>query len=136
MALTTIQTMIDLWFHTENTNRENKMSDNNNNNPEDFKKKLDALKPKKKIDVAEGLLDNAKSYEGKLLAVQIIAEKELKRTVLLVKGMIAKGKEDEIHMEAEKERIKKLADVKLEAEKKLQQELTKKTKKSLFGKKK
>jgi hypothetical protein len=112
------------------------MSDNNNNNPEDFKKKLDALKPKKKIDVAEGLLDNAKSYEGKLLAVQIIAEKELKRTVLLVKGMIAKGKEDEIHMEAEKERIKKLADVKLEAEKKLQQELTKKTKKSLFGKKK
>jgi len=103
------------------------MSDNNNN-PEDFKKKLDALKPKKKIDVAEGLLDNAKSYEGKLLAVQIIAEKELKRTVLLIKGMIAQSREDAIHKEAEKERIKKLADKKIEAEKQAKKSLPKKKK--------
>jgi hypothetical protein len=103
------------------------MSDNNNN-PEDFKKKLDALKPKKKIDVAEGLLDNAKSYEGKLIAVQIIAEKELKRTVLLIKGMIAQSREDAIHKEAEKERIKKLADKKIEAEKQAKKSLPKKKK--------
>jgi len=103
------------------------MSDNNNN-PEDFKKKLDALKPKKKIDVAEGLLDNAKSYEGKLLAVQIIAEKELKRTVLLIKGMITQSREDAIHKEAEKERIKKLADKKIEAEKQAKKSLPKKKK--------
>ena len=103
------------------------MSDNNNN-PEDFKKKLDALKPKKKIYVAEGLLDNAKSYEGKLIAVQIIAEKELKRTVLLIKGMIAQSREDAIHKEAEKERIKKLADKKIEAEKQAKKSLPKKKK--------
>lgn len=55
---------------------------------DEFKKKLEALKPKKKIDVAEGLLDNAKSYEGKVLAIQIIADRELKRTVLLFKKML------------------------------------------------
>ena len=35
--------------------------------PEEFKKKLDALKPKKKkLAVPEGFLESAKSYEGKL----------------------------------------------------------------------
>ena len=56
---------------------------------DDFKKKLDKLKPKKKqIDVAEGLLSDAKSYEGKLMAVQIIAEREKDRVVLLFKKML------------------------------------------------
>jgi hypothetical protein len=55
---------------------------------DEFKKKLESLKPKKKIDVAEGLLDNAKSYEGKVLAIQIIADRELKRTVLLFKKLL------------------------------------------------
>jgi regulator of protease activity HflC (stomatin/prohibitin superfamily) len=114
------------------------MSDNNNNNDnnaEDFKKKLEALKPKKKkLDVAEGLLDGAKSYDGKLLAVKIIADRELKRTVLLVKGMIAQGREDSIRLEAEKERAKKLADAKAEAEKKAKLEAAKKTKGSMLGK--
>jgi len=112
------------------------MSDNNNNNDaEDFKKKLQALKPKKKkLDVAEGLLDNAKSYDGKLLAVKIIADRELERTVLLIKGMIAKGREDAIRIEAEKERAKKLADAKVAAEKKAKLEAAKKTKSSMLGK--
>jgi hypothetical protein len=35
--------------------------------PEDLKKKLDKLKPKKKLDIVDGLLDGAKSYEGKLV---------------------------------------------------------------------
>ena len=56
---------------------------------EEFKKKLDALKPKKKkVDVADGLLSDAKSYEGKLMAVQIIAERERDRVVLLFKKML------------------------------------------------
>jgi hypothetical protein len=55
---------------------------------EEFKKKLKSLKPKKKIDVAEGLLSDAKSYEGKLMAVQVIAEREKDRVVLLFKKML------------------------------------------------
>lgn len=66
------------------------MSDNNNNNNSeaDFKKQLDALKPKKKITVPVGLLDNANNYDSKLLAIKIVADKELKRTVLLFKNML------------------------------------------------
>jgi hypothetical protein len=111
------------------------MSDNNNNNDaEDFKKKLQALKPKKKIDVAEGLLDNAKSYDGKLLAVKIIADRELERTVLLIKGMIAQGREDAIRIEAEKAKAKKLADAKEAERKKRTLEAEKKAKGSTLGK--
>jgi hypothetical protein len=58
---------------------------------EDLKSKLDKFKPKKKIDIAEGLLEGAKSYEGKLLAIKIIAEREKDRTLLLIKGLLADG---------------------------------------------
>ena len=112
------------------------MADDNNNEAEDFKKKLEALKPKKKIDATEGLLDNAKSYEGKQMAIRIIAERELKRTVLLFKGMIAQGHEDAIRIEAEQNRAKKAADAKAEAEKKAKLEAAKKAKKSMFSRKK
>lgn len=58
-------------------------------NPEDFKKKLNALKPKKKkLTVPEGFLDDAKSYEGKLAAVRIITEREKDRVILLFKKML------------------------------------------------
>jgi hypothetical protein len=110
------------------------MSDDN---PEDFKKKLNALKPKKpKLAVPEGFLDEAKSYEGKLMAVKIISEREKDRVVLLFKKMIAQGKEDAIRIEREKLEAKKADDAKAAAEKKRQQELANKAKKSLFGKKK
>ena len=108
------------------------MSDNNNNNDndaEDFKKKLQALKPKKKkLAVPEGFLDSAKSYEGKVEAVKIISEREKDRVVLLFKKMIAQGREDAIRIEREREAAKKADDAKAAAEKK--------AKKSLFGKKK
>ncbi|CAB4133421.1 hypothetical protein UFOVP257_184 [uncultured Caudovirales phage] len=106
---------------------------------EEFKKKLESLKPKKKIDFAEGLLDNAKSYEGKQMAIRIIAERELKRTVLLFKGMIAQSKEDAIRIEREKEVAKREAEAREAAEKKRKEEEAKKAKKSIFaifGKKK
>ena len=55
---------------------------------EEFKKKLEALKPKKKIDVTADILQGANDNEGKILAIQIIADRELKRTVLLFKKML------------------------------------------------
>ncbi len=57
--------------------------------PEEFKKKLDALKPKKKkLAVPEGFLEGAKSYEGKVEAVKIITEREKDRVILLFKKML------------------------------------------------
>jgi hypothetical protein len=57
--------------------------------PEEFKKKLDALKPKKKkLAVPDGFLESAKSYEGKLEAVRIISEREKDRVILLFKKML------------------------------------------------
>ena len=66
------------------------MSDENNNNNDAaaLKKQLDALKPKKTMKVQEGLLDGANNYDSKLLAIKIIADKELERTVLLFKNML------------------------------------------------
>jgi len=58
-------------------------------NPEDFRKQLNALKPKKKkLSVPEGFLDSAKSYEGKLEAVKIITEREKDRVILMFKKML------------------------------------------------
>lgn len=108
------------------------MSDDNE--ADEFKKKLNALKPKKKIDAAEGLLNDAKSYEGKQMAIRIIAERELKRTVLLFKGMIAQGRQDVIRLQAEQEQAKREERALEIAQKKLKEQAEKNAKKSLFGK--
>ena len=76
-------------------------------NPEDLKKQLDKLKPKKKLDIVEGLLDGAKSYEGKLEAVKIIAEREKNRTVLLIKGLVANAEQERARVAALHEKEKK-----------------------------
>jgi hypothetical protein len=58
-------------------------------NQDDLKKQLEALKPKKKkLAVPEGFLDDVKSYEGKLEAVKIIAEREKSRVLLMFKKML------------------------------------------------
>lgn len=104
---------------------------------DDLKKKLEALKPKKKkLTVPEGFLEEAKSYEGKLMAVRIIAEKEKDRVVLMFKSMIAKADEDRARIAAAHEKAKREAEQKeaLERAAKLAKEKT--SKKSLFGKKK
>jgi hypothetical protein len=107
------------------------------NEKDDFKKKLEALKPKKpKLTVPEGFLDDAKSYEGKQMAIRIIAEREKDRVVLMFKKMIAQGKEDAIRIEKEKIEAKKIADDKAAAEKKAKLAAEQKAKKSLFGRKK
>ena len=76
-------------------------------NPEDLKKQLDKLKPKKKLDIVEGLLDGAKSYEGKLEAVKIIAEREKNRTVLLIKGLVANAEQERVKLAAAQEKAKR-----------------------------
>lgn len=55
---------------------------------DELKKKMQKLKPKKKLAVPEEFLDNAKSYEDKQTLVQILADKEKSRVVLLVKSML------------------------------------------------
>jgi predicted ribonuclease YlaK len=104
---------------------------------EEFKKKLQALKPKKKkLAVPEGFLDDAKSYEGKLEAVKIISEREKDRVILIFKKMIAQGKEDAIRIEREKLEAKRAAEAKEALERAAKIAKEKSAKKSLFGKKK
>jgi hypothetical protein len=104
---------------------------------EEFKKKLQALKPKKKkLAVPEGFLEGAKSYEGKVEAVKIISEREKERVVLLFKKMIAQGRDDVIRIEREKIEAKKAADAKEALERAAKIAKEKLAKKSMFGKKK
>lgn len=63
------------------------MSDHDPNNELD-KIKKDLKKQKQKLTVPEEFLDNAKSYEDKQVLVQLLAEKEKQRVVLLVKSML------------------------------------------------
>ena len=80
---------------------------------DDLKKQLDKLKPKKpKLAVPEGFLEEAKSYEGKLMAIRIIAEREKGRVLLMFKGMIAKADEDRAKLEKMHEQAKKEKDQK------------------------
>jgi len=65
------------------------MTDNNNN---DSKKDLKKFKPKKpKLTVPADFLDNAKSYDDKLMLVKYLTEKEKGRVMLIFKKMIAEG---------------------------------------------
>lgn len=64
------------------------MADDN----DDIKNNLKKFKPKKpKITVPEEFLNNAKSYEDKLVVVKLLAEKEKGRVSLIIKKMIAQG---------------------------------------------
>jgi hypothetical protein len=75
---------------------------------DDLKSKLEAHKPKKKkLAVPEGFLEEAKSYEGKLMAVKIIAEREKGKVLLMFRGMIAKADEDRARIAAAQEKAKR-----------------------------
>jgi hypothetical protein len=61
------------------------MSDNS----EDIKINLDKFKPKKKkLAVPKEFLENANSYDDKLLVVKVFAEKNVQNTVKLFKNML------------------------------------------------
>lgn len=60
------------------------MSDN-----DEIKAQLKKLKPKKKLAVPEEFLDNAKSYDDKLMLVKVLTEKEKGRVLLIIKNMLS-----------------------------------------------
>lgn len=102
---------------------------------EDLQAKLAAHKPKKKkLTVPEGFLEEAKSYEGKLMAVRIIAEKEKGRVLLMFKNMIAKADEDRARIAAAQEKAKRDKEQKEAMERAAK--IAAEKKKSIFGKKK
>jgi hypothetical protein len=56
---------------------------------EDVKSKLDKFKPKKKkLAVPKEFLENANSYDDKLMVVKVFAEKNVQNTVRLFKNML------------------------------------------------
>jgi hypothetical protein len=56
---------------------------------EDIKSKLDKFKPKKKkLAVPKEFLENANSYDDKLMVVKVFAEKNVQNTVKLFKNML------------------------------------------------
>ena len=60
-----------------------------NNEPEDLAKKLDKFKPKKKqLAVPVEFLEGANSYEDKLIVVKAVTEKEMKKVVRIIQGML------------------------------------------------
>lgn len=67
------------------------MEPEKDNDTEDLSKKLDKYKPKKKkLAVPKEFLDNANSYDDKLFVVKAITEKEIKKVVRIVQGMLKK----------------------------------------------
>lgn len=61
------------------------------NDTEDISKKLDKFKPKKKkLAVPVEFLENANSYDDKLFVVKAITEKEIKKVVRIIQGMLKK----------------------------------------------
>lgn len=66
---------------------------------DDARSKLDQIKKdikrkKKKFEVPEEFLDNANSYDDKLMLVKFLTEKEKQRVVLMVKKMLQSGMAD------------------------------------------
>jgi hypothetical protein len=56
---------------------------------ENIKSKLDKFKPKKKkLAVPKEFLENANSYDDKLMVVKVFAEKNVQNTVKLFKNML------------------------------------------------
>ena len=55
---------------------------------DDIKANLRKHKPKKKITVPADFLDNAKSYDDKLMLVQHLTDKEKGRVLLIIKSML------------------------------------------------
>jgi cobalamin biosynthesis Co2+ chelatase CbiK len=60
---------------------------------DDLRDKLNQFKPKKKkLTVPKELLEGANNYDEKLGVIKIVTEKEMKKVVLLIKGMLAEDR--------------------------------------------
>jgi len=61
---------------------------------EDIKVNLEKFKPKKKtLAVPKEFLENANSYDDKLMVVKVFADKSVQNTVKLFKNMLKEGVE-------------------------------------------
>lgn len=60
------------------------MSDDSN----EIKAQLKKFKKKPKITVPEEFLDNAKSYDDKLVLVKMLTEREKNRVILMIRNML------------------------------------------------
>lgn len=65
------------------------MSDDDQDKMNEFKRNLKKRKPK--LTVPADFLDNAKSYDDKLIYVKYLTEREKGRVLLIFKRMIADG---------------------------------------------
>lgn len=65
------------------------MSDDAKKQLDDMKRQMSKKKPK--LSVPSDFLDNAKSYDDKLMLVKLLSEKEKGRVMLIFKKMIADG---------------------------------------------
>jgi hypothetical protein len=54
----------------------------------DLMEEMKKFKPKKKAAVPEDMLNNAKSYDDKLVMVKMLTEKERNRMVLIIKNLL------------------------------------------------
>jgi hypothetical protein len=62
--------------------------------PKGLKKELDKFKTtSKKLTVPKGLLEGANSYDEKLMVVKVVADKDHKKVVRLIKDMLKSDKE-------------------------------------------
>ena len=56
---------------------------------DDLKNKLKQFKPaKKKLSIPKELLDDARSYEDKLVVIKTVSEREMKRVVMIIRDML------------------------------------------------
>ena len=60
---------------------------------DDLRNKLNQFKPvKKKLTIPKELLEGASNYDEKLGVIKIVTEKEMKKVILLIKGMLAEDR--------------------------------------------
>jgi cobalamin biosynthesis Co2+ chelatase CbiK len=60
---------------------------------DDLRDKLNQFKPKKKkLTIPKELLEGAHNYDEKLGVIKIVTEKEMKKVILLIKGMLAEDR--------------------------------------------
>ena len=60
---------------------------------DDLRNKLNQFKPtKKKLTIPKELLEGANNYDEKLGVIKIVTEKEMKKVILLIKGMLAQDR--------------------------------------------
>ena len=59
--------------------------------PQDLEAMKKKFKPKKKVTLPTEMLDDAKSYDDKLVLVKMLTEKERNRMILIIRNLLKDG---------------------------------------------